>query len=102
MDEQAKDGYVRVRVEIPNLKAKRGGFLRKRSDKAKNADVHCDFEDRYAVQLHLTTHPVFLLLFLRYKPNSLGKQSTSVGGWLEGGKRGGGEYVVVGGGDKWI
>ena len=49
MDERTKDGYVRIRVEIPNLKAKGQGFLGKitggRKDEAKNAKIECNFGD---------------------------------------------------------
>ena len=50
LDERKKEGYVRIRVEIPNLKAKDQGFLKKitggRKDEAKNAKVHCDFDEK--------------------------------------------------------
>ncbi|KAK7501187.1 hypothetical protein BaRGS_00007672 [Batillaria attramentaria] len=50
LDERTKNGYVRVRVEIPNLKAKTRGFLGKitggRKDEAKNAKVEADFQER--------------------------------------------------------
>jgi hypothetical protein len=50
LDERAKNGYVRVRVEIPNLKAKNKGLLGKigggRKDEAKNAKIEGDFQDQ--------------------------------------------------------
>lgn len=50
LDERSKDGYVRVRVEIPNIKAKSKGMLSKviggRKDAAKNAQIQCDLQER--------------------------------------------------------
>ncbi|KAK7100183.1 uncharacterized protein [Littorina saxatilis] len=50
LDERSKDGYVRVRVEIPNIKAKSKGMLSKviggRKDVAKNAQIQCDLQER--------------------------------------------------------
>ncbi|KAL8597875.1 hypothetical protein ACOMHN_061408 [Nucella lapillus] len=47
-----EDGYLCVRVLIPNLKSKRkGGLMGKltgggRRDEAKNAQIECDFQER--------------------------------------------------------
>lgn len=49
MDEGTKSGYVRVRVQIPNLKARGKGLLRfigGSTDEVKNAKVICDFQER--------------------------------------------------------
>ena len=55
LDENKKPGYVRVRVEIPNLKAKGGkGLLSKitggRRDEAKNAKIDFTAQERYSIQ----------------------------------------------------
>ncbi|PVD22795.1 hypothetical protein C0Q70_16051 [Pomacea canaliculata] len=48
--DERKAGYVRVRVEIPDLKAKGRNFMNKiiggRRDEASNAKVECNFEER--------------------------------------------------------
>lgn len=49
LNDRTKPGFIRVRVEIPNLKAKSRGFKKiigGRKDQAQNASITCDFEER--------------------------------------------------------
>lgn len=59
LNDRTKPGFIRVRVEIPNLKAKSRGLkkiISGRKDQAQNASVTCDFEERW----------IFLFLFLKW------------------------------------
>lgn len=57
MDERT-NGYVRVRIEIPNLKAKgRSKFFGGRKDEAKNAKIEFNPQERSVYCLICINHP---------------------------------------------